>query len=217
MCVVDICLCSSFTRMHLPQAEFGQWIQSCYGKPAARTSGNSPSFTLTVTLDLDGITPISRLWVAEDLAKGGQRVRNFTVAIKRTNETAWLTVADGYSIGHKRIISLPAPITSLVAARVTLRSPGGGVYLSDFAAFGQQGCALSPDPVRERECVCVRERESRYGLEVVVLDGDEKYLINEGASHYLNEGASHYLNEGASYYFNEGASYYSNECVGADL
>ena len=144
-----------FTHIHPLQAEFGHWIQSCYSKPNARTSGTSSSFTLTVTLNLDGVTPISRLWVAEDLAKGGQRVRNFTVAVQRTNGTAWLTVANGYSIGHKRIISLPEPVTSLVAARVTLRSPKGGVYLKDFAAFAHEGCALSPDPVRERRFVCL--------------------------------------------------------------
>ena len=132
------------------QAEFGNWIRSCYSTPTARTSGTSPSLTLTVTLTLDDTTPISRLWIAEDLAKGGQRVRNFTVAIKRTNGAAWVTVASGYSIGHKRIITLPAPITSLVSARVNLRAPGGGVYLKDFAAFADKGCALTPDPVRVR-------------------------------------------------------------------
>ena len=130
------------------QAEFGNWVKSCYSTPTARTSGTSSSLTLTVTLTLDGVTPISRLWLAEDLAKGGQRVRNFTLAVQRANEMAWVTVASGYSIGHKRIVSLAGPITALAAARVTLRSPAGGVYLKDFAAFADKGCALSPDPVR---------------------------------------------------------------------
>ena len=122
-------------------------MRSCYSTPAARTSGTSTTLTLTATLTLDGVTPISRLWLAEDLAKGGQRVRNFTVAVQRTNGAAWITVSRGYSVGHKRIVALPTPVTALAAARVTLRAPGGGVYLKDFAAFAEAGCALSPDPV----------------------------------------------------------------------
>ena len=75
---------------------------------------------------------------------------NFTVSVSssatgaRTQE--WTVVAQGHSIGHKRIVELSSPLSSLVAVRVDLESPYEGIALKDFAAFGADGCLLPPAP-----------------------------------------------------------------------
>ena len=84
-----------------------------------------------------------------------------------------MLLSKGQSIGHKRIVLLSndmstaagaarrgaegGAMTGLVAARVEASSPYDGIYLKDFAAFSDAGCALAPTPPPASPCSLVHD------------------------------------------------------------
>ena len=83
--------------------EFGDFIRSCYGTSAA------PSKRLilddsNVYVQLFDSAPVTvdRSVIQEDQTKG-QVIRGYTVDIQVTNTTQWITVANGTSVGNKKI------------------------------------------------------------------------------------------------------------------
>ncbi|MCF3173675.1 alpha-L-fucosidase [Streptomyces sioyaensis] len=91
---------------------FGSAVRATYGTDL-RASGPGPW-----TFD--------RIGLAEDI-RYGQRVERFTVEA-RTGGT-WTAIADGTTIGHRRILALPRPVTA-DAVRVTVRESRGPVRLA---------------------------------------------------------------------------------------
>ncbi|QTZ91958.1 hypothetical protein [Streptomyces auratus] len=67
-----------------------------------------------------------RIGLAEDI-RYGQRVERFTVEA-RTGGT-WTAIAGGTTIGHRRILALPRPVTA-DAVRVTVRASRGPIRLA---------------------------------------------------------------------------------------
>ncbi|MBM4791254.1 alpha-L-fucosidase [Streptomyces sioyaensis] len=91
---------------------FGTAVRATYGTDL-RASGPGPW-----TFD--------RIGLAEDI-RYGQRVERFTVEA-RTGGT-WTAVTGGTTIGHRRILALPRPVTA-DAVRVTVRESRGPVRLA---------------------------------------------------------------------------------------
>lgn len=76
--------------------EFGKEVQRRFAEPVASTKGAAK----TVTLKLDGKTPVNYCVIQEDITKG-ERVRRYRVDAKTGGK--WKTVCRGESVGHKRI------------------------------------------------------------------------------------------------------------------
>ncbi len=77
------------------------------GKPDTywATDASVTTASLEVTLEPDSITEIDRVILQEQFALG-QRVERFTVEVF-TPQTGWTTVAEGTTIGSKRILRFP--------------------------------------------------------------------------------------------------------------
>ncbi|MFG2207617.1 alpha-L-fucosidase [Streptomyces sp. NPDC048638] len=90
---------------------FGTAVRETYGTDL-RTAGPGPW-----TFD--------RVALAEDL-RYGQRVERFTVRARAGG--TWRTLARGTTIGHRRILALPGPVTA-DAVRVTVQQARGRVHL----------------------------------------------------------------------------------------
>jgi alpha-L-fucosidase len=92
-----------FTRY----AEFGAEINRRFGKAVAETHGKGDK----VTLDLPGPTTVDHVIASEDITEG-QRVRRY--ALEGLIGGSWEKIAEGSSIGHKRIESFPpAEVTKI--------------------------------------------------------------------------------------------------------
>eukprot|EP00005_Dracoamoeba_jomungandri_P006210 CAMPEP_0174252980 /NCGR_PEP_ID=MMETSP0439-20130205/2375_1 /TAXON_ID=0 /ORGANISM="Stereomyxa ramosa, Strain Chinc5" /LENGTH=414 /DNA_ID=CAMNT_0015333753 /DNA_START=174 /DNA_END=1418 /DNA_ORIENTATION=- len=103
--------------------QFGEWIQSCYGKSLASTSANA----FEVVLNFSQSTKVDRLMMQEDESKG-QLVRQYSIYDHNSN-----LIANGTSIGHKRIQLLSNNITT---TSLTLKLTAIGTpHISNFAAF----------------------------------------------------------------------------------
>lgn len=80
--------------------EWGEEINRCFGSPLAQTKGQKK----TLTLKLNGKTPINSCIIQENIAKG-ERIRHYKVEAKVNGK--WQTLCTGESVGHKRIESFP--------------------------------------------------------------------------------------------------------------
>ena len=103
-------------------AEFGAALRDTYGDgllsdPPDRWWSPPPGDTTgTVTVRLGRTVTADQIVLAEDIA-AGQRVERYSVAV--SDGTGWTTVATGRTIGYRRIVPLPAPVTA-TAVRVTV-------------------------------------------------------------------------------------------------
>ncbi|MEU9114979.1 alpha-L-fucosidase [Streptomyces sp. NPDC048483] len=100
---------------------FGTAVRRTYGRDL-RAAGPGPW-----TFD--------RIGLAEDI-RHGQRVERFTVRA-RTGGT-WVTLARGTTIGHRRILALPWPVTA-DAVRVTVQEARGRTYLRPVTLHATPG------------------------------------------------------------------------------
>ncbi|MFD5737132.1 alpha-L-fucosidase [Streptomyces sioyaensis] len=91
---------------------FGSAVRATYGTDL-RASGPGPW-----TFD--------RIGLAEDI-RYGQRVERFTVEARIGG--TWTAIADGTTIGHRRILALPRPVTA-DAVRVAVRESRGPIRLA---------------------------------------------------------------------------------------
>ncbi|MEU8786020.1 alpha-L-fucosidase [Streptomyces sp. NPDC048637] len=96
---------------------FGAAVRATYGTDL-RTAGPGPW-----TFD--------RIGIAEDI-RHGQRVERFTVRA-RTGGT-WTTLARGTTIGHRRILTLPRPVTA-DAVRITVEESRGPVRVAPVTLY----------------------------------------------------------------------------------
>jgi alpha-L-fucosidase len=103
-------------------AEFGAEIQRRFGKPIAETKQMELSF--------DKETPVAYVVLAEDIAQG-QRIRRYRVEAQHNG--AWQTIANGQSVGHKKIHSVNSVTTQKL--RLIVSESVCAPVLSSFAAF----------------------------------------------------------------------------------
>lgn len=78
---------------------FGEEIQKEYGNPLATQQGRGKLLNIRLKKSRE----IKKIIIQEDISKG-ERVRKFVVETKINNH--WIEIANGESIGHKRIIKL---------------------------------------------------------------------------------------------------------------
>jgi len=139
---------------------FGSWINECYGAAprftnaaVAATSGtimgNASTSSLIATLVLElpvGTKQIDRAMVQEDLGKGGQRIRSFTidalVGVGSNSSTAqWVQMSAGHSVGNKRIDVFKSAAVGATKLRLTVvANAAAPVYILNFAAFTGDAC-----------------------------------------------------------------------------
>ncbi|WP_084771287.1 alpha-L-fucosidase [Streptomyces sp. MOE7] len=100
---------------------FGSAVRATYGTDL-RKAGPGPW-----TFD--------RIGLGEDL-RHGQRVERFEVAARTGGR--WTTLARGTTVGHRRILALPAPVTA-DAVRVTVRESRGRTYLTPVTLHRSRG------------------------------------------------------------------------------
>lgn len=113
---------------------FGRALRGTYGKDL-RAAGPGPW-----TFD--------RIGLAEDIRRG-QRVERFTVQARVGG--AWTTLAQGTTIGHRRILALPEPVTA-DAVRVTVQEARGPVHLKPVTLHRSRGAGaeVAVEPPRAR-------------------------------------------------------------------
>ncbi len=124
----------------------GDEIKRRFATPIAHTSGNGAA----ITLKLSKPTQIDTVILAEDIAKG-ERVRAFKieghmtgVALDQLSNTpnspapsainSWQTLAEGISIGHKRILPLTSAAT-VSALRLTVTKYAALPSIRTFAVY----------------------------------------------------------------------------------
>ena len=62
--------------------------------------------TATIELDLDPSKPFDRVVLSEPIELG-QRVRRFRISLRAAEGAPWQPIAEGTTIGHKRIVRVP--------------------------------------------------------------------------------------------------------------
>ncbi len=95
--------------------EFGKALRKRFSKPVGQTSGTGN----TVTLDLNKPRTIDQVVIQEDIAHG-ERVRAYVLE-GRVNADTWQKLAEGQSIGHKRIERITPIEVASARLRVTNR------------------------------------------------------------------------------------------------
>jgi hypothetical protein len=94
------------TAYALRYKELGDFIRSCYGNPISPTE-RLTSDDSTIHIQLFDASPVTidRSVIQEDQTHG-QVIREYTIdaqLVNSTNATQWTTVANGTSIGNKKI------------------------------------------------------------------------------------------------------------------
>lgn len=111
--------------------EFGAEIQRRFGSPLATTSGVGA----TVELELGGLRKVNQSWIMED-TRGGHRIRAYVLE-GRGADGKWLTLADGISVGHKRIDVFETTLVDRLRLRITKNV--GTPIIRELAAFHADG------------------------------------------------------------------------------
>ncbi len=94
-------------------AAFGREIRRRFSKPVAETRANGP----VVQLKLNRVVRIDHIVIMEDIAQG-ERVRQYRLEAL-TGPDQWKPIAQGESIGHKRIYRFPEMEVGAVRFTVT--------------------------------------------------------------------------------------------------
>lgn len=81
--------------------EFGAWVRGEFGRALASSSHGEIALQRPVRFQTIGLQ--------EDIAQG-QRVERFTVEARQG--TSWREIASGTTIGYKRLLRLPSPVTA---------------------------------------------------------------------------------------------------------
>ena len=104
--------------------QLGGWISSCYkSAPLAKAGPATLRAGGTAELRLAGHAGVNvtRVVLTENQTLG-QRIRAWTLSYRATAAGGWRSLASGGSIGHKRIVPVPANVTSagMVALKRTV-------------------------------------------------------------------------------------------------
>jgi alpha-L-fucosidase len=107
--------------------ELGDEINRRFSAPLARTSGQGS----VTTLDLGGARRIDHLITQEDQSRG-QKIARYRIEARIDGD--WKTVAEGRTVGHKRIDRIP-PVTATALRFVCTQAIEEPVRIRSFAAF----------------------------------------------------------------------------------
>jgi hypothetical protein len=111
--------------------EFGAEIRRRFGSPLAQTNGVGD----TLELDLRGAKKVNQAWIMED-TRGGHRIRSYALE-GRNAAGQWQTLAEGSSVGHKRIEVFAEATVDKLRLRITKNV--GTPIVRDLAAFYADG------------------------------------------------------------------------------
>ncbi|MEN9362583.1 MAG: hypothetical protein RL095_4118 [Verrucomicrobiota bacterium] len=111
--------------------EFGAELHRRFGSPLAQTRGVGEQ----LELDLGGVKRVNQAWIMED-TRGGHRIRAYVLE-GRSPAGEWQTLAEGISVGHKRINVFKEVSVDRLRLRIT-KSVGTPI-VRDFAAFHAEG------------------------------------------------------------------------------
>ncbi len=103
-----------------------------------------------VEVVFDGPTTVDRLSFGEDIADGGQQVRGVAVDV-RAGDGSWQQVATTGTVGYKRILALPEPVTT-EALRVRVTSARGPVHLATVSAYASTTEPVPPPSTYHVDC-----------------------------------------------------------------
>jgi alpha-L-fucosidase len=108
--------------------EFGDEIRRRFTIPVAETKGNKREITLTIAKH-DRICKY--IVIQEDISKG-ERIREYTV--QALIDGKWVQIAEGSSVGHKRIHELENPVSTR-QLKLSVISSAGEPVVKKFAVF----------------------------------------------------------------------------------
>ncbi|MDP4129552.1 MAG: alpha-L-fucosidase [Bacteroidota bacterium] len=106
---------------------FGDEIKNRFSSPVAVTHGKGSLIELNISKDPQ---PVNSIIIAEDISKG-ERIRNYLVEAWLNDQ--WQTVAQGESVGHKRIQTFNRIDTRKL--RLKISNSEGTPQVKEFAVF----------------------------------------------------------------------------------
>ncbi len=128
-------------QMALLQA-FGDYVRGCHSPAAAVAATNGRANSLTIVLN--ATTTLDRVILQEDLTLG-ELVWAFTVEVKPEGgySPAFVPVAEGTAVGHKRILYFESGPIPAAAVRVTATALYPGATTANWRNFAAYSpCAL---------------------------------------------------------------------------
>lgn len=103
--------------------EFGKWVETSFGTPLGRSEDG-------MTIEFPAATEINCVAAREDISKG-QRVESFVV--EGLSDGKWIALAEGTTIGHRRILTFePVKVESV---RLNVTSSRGEPCMKPVEAF----------------------------------------------------------------------------------
>jgi alpha-L-fucosidase len=106
--------------------EWGEEINRRFSNPLASTKGEGKVLELKLKESL----PVNHVLIQEDIAKG-ERIRNYE--IEGYSGGRWITLANGESIGNKRIEKFDT--IKLSRLRIKIIDSDGLAQIKDFSAY----------------------------------------------------------------------------------
>lgn len=106
---------------------FGNEIKKRFSVPIASTKGNSETLELSL-----GSTPlpVNHVIISEDITKG-ERIRKYIIEAWKDNQ--WIQIAEGSSVGHKRIQNVDSITTNKV--RLSITESSAQPQIKDFSVY----------------------------------------------------------------------------------
>ncbi len=117
--------------------EFGNKLEQLYGNPRGKTDGTGKRYELKFNKE----TTLSHIIIQEDISKG-QRIRKYIIEAKNGN--GWKKIAEGSSIGNKRIQYFDSPVTCK-KLRLVIEKSVDKPLITNFSAFSLQNENIAKD------------------------------------------------------------------------
>ncbi|MDF2922428.1 MAG: Alpha-L-fucosidase [Paenibacillaceae bacterium] len=92
--------------------EFGAAVRRKFANPLAHTEGRGEE----LILELPAVSQIRHVVLMEDIAQGGERIREYALDIRENG--AWTEAASGSAVGHKKLDMLQSAAADGVRLRV---------------------------------------------------------------------------------------------------
>ncbi|WP_285743066.1 alpha-L-fucosidase [Lentzea sp. NBRC 105346] len=167
-------------------------VDSARGASASTDSGTSPGSAVdgnadtswklagttgSLTLDLGSARTFNVINVQEDMAVG---MRTQSFAVDRWNGATWVQVATDTTVGYKKLVRLPAPVTT---SRVRLRITGSRAApaIATFSLHQRAGSPVRSGPVASGlagKCLDVNGGSNADGTRVQIWDCNDTAAQN---------------------------------------
>jgi alpha-L-fucosidase len=109
---------------------FGDYLRQTFGNPVAQATARQLG-SQQIVMDLPGDSPFSVVRIREDI-RYGQRVE--AIALERMENELWKPLATATSVGPRRIIRLPEPVSG-AKVRLTVTQASARPMICDFSLF----------------------------------------------------------------------------------